>query len=239
MPAPYPLIVIPPGSFENMFDFPAINMAAAHNMFIQGVNAMAAHAPLVEGDKVAPFVFFSLTVLETIHHHHRLEETVYFDMLEKNLGPGYLAATKEQHDTFVPQIEETESWLQEVRDGKQVYDGTKMLSYIGAFSEKMIEHLNQEVEKLDRDVLRQHFTEKELKDIDTAFMKVALKDINFYTSLPFAAVCADPATPWFPPLPTPLKWATRFWFSRRHRDAWQFGPMDLAGNPKALPSISA
>ena len=36
----------------------------------------------------------------------------------------------------------------------------------------------------------------------------------------------------FPPLPLPIKWATQLWFSRRHKEAWEFGPVDLYGNPR-------
>ncbi|KAJ7182325.1 hypothetical protein C8R43DRAFT_940482 [Mycena crocata] len=36
----------------------------------------------------------------------------------------------------------------------------------------------------------------------------------------------------FPPFPAPLKWATRWWFARKHSEAWQFGPLDLYGRPR-------
>ncbi|KAJ7501884.1 hypothetical protein B0H11DRAFT_2224247 [Mycena galericulata] len=75
-------------------------------------------------------------------------------------------------------------------------------------------------------------------------------------ALPLSVVCGNPATPWFvlflflflflkplelpehhppsfPPFPLPLKWATRWWFARRHSAAWEFGPLDLYGNPRA------
>ncbi|KAF9522453.1 hypothetical protein CPB83DRAFT_111627 [Crepidotus variabilis] len=236
MPAPYPLLEMPPGNFSNPFDFPAINMAAAHNMFIQGINAMAAHAFYVKDERIQPFVLFCLTVLEIVHHHHRLEETFYFDALEKNLGEGYLTESKEEHATFVPQIEATESWLKEIRDGKATYDGSALLTQINSWSDDMIHHLNHEVERLNRDNIKERFNENELKAIDNQFMKHALKDVNLYTSLPISVVCGNPVTPWFPPLPLPLKWATRYWFSRRHREAWEFGPVGWDGKPKALPS---
>ncbi|KAF9525795.1 hypothetical protein CPB83DRAFT_858899 [Crepidotus variabilis] len=236
MPAPFPLLDMPSGDRNNVFDFVAIHMAAAHNLFIQGVNAMVAHAPHVEGDKVQPFVIFAISSLEGIHRHHHHEETYYFEALETKLGKGYLDSTKEQHDTFVPQIDELEVWLRGVRDGTHVYDAKKMLSYIDAFADKMFEHLNEEVEKLDRETIRKHFTEQELKAIDAEFMKRATSGVDLYTALPLATICANPATPWFPAIPTPLKWANRIWFSRRYQESWEFGPLDLYGQPKALLS---
>lgn len=41
------------------------------------------------------------------------------------------------------------------------------------------------------------FTEKELKEIDTGFMKLALAKIDFSTTLPLSVVCGNPATPWY------------------------------------------
>ncbi|KAH8103798.1 hypothetical protein BXZ70DRAFT_663512 [Cristinia sonorae] len=236
MPAPYPLLKLPPGDFSNMFDFPAINMAAAHNMFIQSVNAMYAHAAYVKDDQIEPFITFCLTAMSVIHHHHRVEETFYFSALEEKLGKGYLDESSEEHAQFVPQMEVAEKWLEDVRDGKEVYNGEKLMRLINTFADKMIEHLTHEVEKLDRTKIRECFTEKELKDIDSQFMKIAFQEVNMYTQLPISVVCGNPETPWFPPFPTPLKWAIRYWFVRRYRAAWEFGPLDIDGKPKGLPT---
>jgi len=238
MHAPYPLIEMPPGDFSDTFDFQAIHMAAAHNMFIQGVNAMVAHAPHIKPEKVKSFTFFCLSVLDLIHHHHKLEETFYFAALEEGLGEGALSGSQEEHSHFVPQIEKTEAWLKTVYDGREQYDSQALLEHINSFADAMVEHLNHEPLVLDRHKLRENFAEKQLQDIDREFMKHALDGINFYTTLPIVIVCGNPATPWFPPLPLPLKWATRWWFSRRHQDAWEFGPLDLAGKPKQLPIIA-
>lgn len=73
---------MPPGDFKNMFDFQAMwgfssvenanmthwmeafsNMAAAHNMFVQGVNAIVHHGPTVTPDKVQPFMLFCVTLV--------------------------------------------------------------------------------------------------------------------------------------------------------------------------------
>lgn len=105
--------------------------------------------------------------------------------------------------------------------------------------------------------MRAAFTEKELKAVDAAFMKLVLQKIEFATTLPLSVVCGNPATPWyvgtfphqyksshtgptmqFPPFPLPLKWATRWWFARKYSAAWEFGPLDLYGNPRALDKAS-
>ncbi|KAJ7223047.1 hypothetical protein GGX14DRAFT_387422 [Mycena pura] len=232
MPAPYPLLDMPPGDFKNWFDYQAINMAAAHNSFIQGINSIVSHAPTVSGDKVEPFLVFSLAVvriqtpiraqltwskLAGIGRHHDMEEDFYFPELEKKLGKGALAPSVEQHHAFVPQLTQLKEYLEEIKAGKQTYDGPLLVEKIHSFSDIMINHLNEEIPALESSRMRAVFTEQELQELDSAFMKRAMGKIDFYTSLPLSVVCGNPATPWFPPFPTPLKWATRWWFSRRTR----------------------
>jgi hypothetical protein len=45
--------------------------------------------------------------------------------------------------------------------------------------------------------MRAAFTEKELKAVDAAFMKLVLQKIEFATTLPLSVVCGNPATPWY------------------------------------------
>ncbi|KAJ7813978.1 hypothetical protein B0H13DRAFT_1925058, partial [Mycena leptocephala] len=112
-----------------------------------------------------------------------------------------------QHKEFVPQLIELKDFLEAVKSEARVLESSRMLAA---------------------------FTEKDLKDIDAAFMKLALQKIEFVTTLPLSVVCGNPATPWFPLFPLPLKWATRRWFARKYNAAWEFGPLDLHGNPRAL-----
>ncbi|KAJ6462274.1 hypothetical protein C8R47DRAFT_1240208 [Mycena vitilis] len=273
MPAPYPLLDMPPGDFTDMYDYQAMcgpqipsyfssandlfsscsNMAAAHNTFIQGVNAVVAHAPFVPAEKVQPFMVFCLALVRTsstsvyslaptppqvdnIHHHHDMEETFLFPALEAKLGAGALSHNVAQHAEFMPQLLELRTHLQAVQKGETAYDGVALVRMIHAFGDTMVEHLNDEIPSLGSARMREVFTEQELKDIDSAFMKKALEKIEFATTLPLSVVCGNPATPWFPPFPLPLKWATRWWFARKYSEAWEFGPLDLYGKPRVLPS---
>ncbi|KAJ6520972.1 hypothetical protein DFH09DRAFT_1193344 [Mycena vulgaris] len=154
MPAPYPLIEMPPGDFTNMFDLSRPSHAAAtgyqkhgaaHNTFIQGINAMVAHAPSVPPERVQPFMVFSLAVVENIHHPHDLEETFLFPEMEKKLGAGALSHNVTQHREFVPQLLELK------------------------------EYLEGEISSLESSRMRVVFTEQELRDMDAAFMKRALQ----------------------------------------------------------------
>ncbi|KAJ7122164.1 hypothetical protein C8R44DRAFT_568814, partial [Mycena epipterygia] len=117
-------------------------MAAAHNAFIQGINAMVAHAPTVTPDKVQPFMIFSLAVVDNIHHHHDLEETFLFPEMEKKLGKGALSQNIAQHRDFVPQLLELKAYLEAVKSGEASYDGARLVQMIHAFGDTMVKHLN-------------------------------------------------------------------------------------------------
>ncbi|KIL69065.1 hypothetical protein M378DRAFT_763834 [Amanita muscaria Koide BX008] len=208
------------------------NMAAVHNNILRGINAIAKHAATVEGDKIKPFLVFALTVFSTFHHHHHMEETFAFPKYEEKLGKGTFTVNYEQHEKFVPQVEQLVHYLKEVQEGKKEYDGKHIVDTIESFSDAMIQHLNEEIATLDAGRMRAAFTAKELKDIDAELLKIILATTDFYTNLPMALVCQDPDTAWFPPLPYLIKLATRWWFYRRYKESWEFGPVDLYGNPR-------
>jgi len=208
-------------------------MAAAHNTFIQGINAIIHHAPTVPADKVQPFMVFCLALLDNVHHHHSLEETFYFPAMEEKLGKGALDANVEQHKEFMPGLEAFEEWCKKVQKGEVLYDAKVFLGLVEAFADIMVAHMNSEIPTLDRNIMQEKFTIAELKAIDSEFMKRALATVDFYKTLPLSVVCANPSTPWFPPFPAPLKWATKWWFARRYSEAWNFGPLDLSGKAKA------
>ncbi|TFK31524.1 hypothetical protein BDQ12DRAFT_693997 [Crucibulum laeve] len=184
-------------------------MTAVHNTFIHGINSIAYHASRVSGEKVKPFVFFCLVIIEHLHHHHSIEEAFLFPALEGKLGEGTLSKNVEQHGDFVPQMEEFEVYLKDVRSGKLAYDGKDLVARMQTFTDEMVEHMSDEIKTLDAGRMRTAFTEKQLKDIDAGLMKIALKSVNFYTTMPFTVICRNPETPWFPTFPAPLKWATR------------------------------
>jgi hemerythrin-like domain-containing protein len=80
--------------------------------------------------------------LDTIHHHHSLEETFYFSALEEKLGQGTLSGNVEQHKEFIPGLEALEEWCKRVQNGEAKYDDKVFLAMVEAFSDTMITHLN-------------------------------------------------------------------------------------------------
>ena len=105
-------------------------------------------------------------------------------------------------------MEEFEKWLKTVHDGHVEYDSKVLLEYLDSFADPLVEHMNhvscnlnvtkfaKEPNVLDRNKLRETFTEKQLKDIDAEFLKLGLANIDYHTTLPITLVCGNPATPW-------------------------------------------
>ena len=80
--------------------------------------------------------------LETIHHHHTIEETFYFPAMEEKLGKGTLSRNIEEHEEFVPKMEALEEWCKKVEKGEVVYDGKVFLGMVEAFADTLFAHMN-------------------------------------------------------------------------------------------------
>ena len=79
--------------------------------------------------------------IETIHHHHTLEETFYFSAMEEKLGKGALSGNIEEHEEFVPKLEALDEWCKKVQKGEVVYDGKVFLGMVEAFADTMVAHM--------------------------------------------------------------------------------------------------
>ncbi|TFL03953.1 hypothetical protein BDV98DRAFT_590822 [Pterulicium gracile] len=227
MPAPYPFVhafLYPPGSYHEPCEHQAINMAAARNAFVQGINAIVHHAPNITLEKVNPFMTFCLAVFKSIHHHHAGEEAVFFPEIEAKLGKGAVSDNIDEHHLFVSQLAEFEDYLGRSKAGKGPYDAGVVLEKLNSFTD--------EVETLDPARLRAAFTARELKVIGDKVFKAAMSDVDYHIVMPLVMVSLNPATPWFPPIPLPMRWAIRFYFSWKHADAWEFGAVDFRGRPR-------
>ncbi|KAF8798468.1 hypothetical protein BYT27DRAFT_7264634 [Phlegmacium glaucopus] len=208
MPAPYPLLDMPPGNFTNKFDF----WPSAHNTFVQGINAIAHHAPTVNEDKQYP--------PSSLYRRNLLFPRIGRKTRQRH--------SQREHKGFLPGVEALEEWCKK----EEAYDANVLLGLVDAFGDAMIAHLASEISTLDHDAIQAKFTIAELDAIEAEFKTRALGLLDIYTTLPMSLVCASPNALWFPAFPTPLKWATRWWYPKKHSEAWEFGPMDFSGKER-------
>ncbi|KAJ7455306.1 hypothetical protein B0H11DRAFT_2244592 [Mycena galericulata] len=233
MPFPYPMIPRPAGNWDDPFDHQAIEMAISHNMFIRGLNAINAQAEGIREDQVEPFAFFCISFFEMVHHHHRIEETFLFPFYEQKLGPNSMDGNIEQHHAFIDGLLDLETYFKEVHAGTASYKGVVVIEKLNVFADALVLHLSEEIPTLESSRLRAVFTAQDFKDMEAALVKIILRDVSLFTSVPMGLICHDKSSaPYFPPLPKPLLWAVQYGFSWRHNAAWNFAPCDFQGKLK-------
>ncbi|KAJ7104009.1 hypothetical protein B0H15DRAFT_808068 [Mycena belliarum] len=233
MPFPYPLIARPPGDWQDPFDNQAIEMSVSHNMFIRGLNALHAQAPGIRPEQVKAFAFFAISFFEMVETHHNIEETYLFPFYDAKLGAGAMAGNVAEHASFMPAFAALHAHLKSVHAGAAPYDGAAVAAQLAGFADALVAHLTAEIPTLAAARLRAVFTRAELKAMEDELVKVIMKDISLWTTLPMGLLCHDKSTaPYFPPMPAPILWAVQYGFSWRHRDAWEFAPCDVYGRLK-------
>ncbi|GLB40033.1 putative hemerythrin HHE cation binding domain [Lyophyllum shimeji] len=233
MPPPYAVIQTPPGSWDDIFDRQAIEMAISHNMFIRGLNAIYFHAPNVREGQVQAFAFFCNSLLGLIHHHHHMEEEIIFPLYEEKLGAGAMEHNVQDHHAFKAGLEDLETYIQDIRAGRATYDGKLVTEKLDAFADGLVQHLNDELPTLESSKLRAKFSKKDLEGLAASLEKRIMKEVSLTESLPPGLVLHDRTTaPQFPPLPKPILWLTKYGLYHIHSDAWAFGPCDVHGTLK-------
>ncbi|KAJ6576657.1 hypothetical protein DFH09DRAFT_365617 [Mycena vulgaris] len=233
MPFPYPLIARPAGDWKDPFDNQAIEMSISHNMFLRGINAIHAQAEGIREDQAKSFAFFCASFFQMVHHHHHIEETYVFPIYDQKLGAHAMDNNVEQHHAFMDGLNDLENYVKAVHAGTASYKGATVIQKLEGFADALVQHLHDEIPTLESSRLRAVFTEKDLQDIEAGIIKIILKDVSLFTTLPMGLICHDKSTaPYFPPLPKPLLLAVQYGFSWRYNDAWQFGPCDIYGKLK-------
>ncbi|KAJ7761941.1 hypothetical protein DFH07DRAFT_771253 [Mycena maculata] len=209
-------------------------MAISHNMFIRGLNAIHAQAEGIQEEQVKGFSFFCISYFEMVHHHHQIEETYLFPIYDKKLGAHAMDNNVEQHHAFMDGLLDAETYFKEVHAGTASYSGATVTTKLNSFADALVLHLTEEIPTLDSNRLRAAFTKQDLKDMEDGIIKIILKDVSLFTTVPIGLICHDKATAsYFPPLPKPLLWAVQYGFSWRYNAAWSFGPCDIYGKLKS------
>lgn len=122
-------------------------MALAHNVLIRTLNCIYLQAPNVKLEKdIADFIIFMNSWAIAIREHHANEEELFFPWLEEYIGEkDYLHKNVEQHHAFAPGLQEFSDYVTALKEGKEKYDSTKILSIIDSFGAILSEHLKDEI----------------------------------------------------------------------------------------------
>jgi hemerythrin-like domain-containing protein len=122
-------------------------MALVHNVFIRTLNCIYLQALNVKEEKDASdFIIFAHSWVIMLHEHHGNEEKFYFPWLEADIGTtGAMEKNIQQHHAFESGLSAFEAYVVAVKDGKEKYDGAKIVALIDAFGSILTTHLTEEI----------------------------------------------------------------------------------------------
>ncbi|KAI4933525.1 uncharacterized protein J4E92_003192 [Alternaria infectoria] len=224
----------------------ATEMANVHNVLLRALNSVYHQAPFIQlpGD-VADLMLYVTAWADTVHHHHSLEEAMFFPKIEqiaREAGidgwEGIMGGNVDQHHEFEPKIAGLVKWAEEVRAGERTYDAAELKRLIDEFAPILTQHLHDEIDTLIRlekcDGLKVMEAMKEVAD-------EGAKTADPNLVIPLVLGCVDRSYPGsgnFPPVPFFIPYLNAYWFARKHKGAWRFNPSDHWGNPRPLQFLS-
>jgi len=147
-------------------------MTHAHNLLLRGLNAIIQQGPHVP-DSTSPnyrekdvrdFLTYVHIWIETVHHHHWVEETYIFPEMEKSSGkPGLMDEPQHQHELFQEGLNSLKEYTSSTKPDEYRWEdsnGNGMKKIIDSFSKHLTDHLYAEIEVF-----------LGLKDLDSAQFK--------------------------------------------------------------------
>lgn len=127
----------------------ATEMALVHNLLIRGLNAIYLQAPHVQASDERAFLNHAWCWYTNVHVHHSGEESYLFPLLEDMAGiKGVMDVNVEQHHLFEGGVQIMSQYIRNCLDGKEAYDGKKLVSLIDDFGHILAGHLADEIPTL-------------------------------------------------------------------------------------------
>lgn len=221
-------------------------MALIHNTAIRALNSSYNHAitvsPHVNSKRVADFLVFNKAIYTFLSQHHAVEEDYLFPAIEQHISrPGAMDANFFGHDAF---MEAFQAWGAYINDPATLdnYSGTDMRNLISAFAPSLIQHLHDEIPTISALAAEPRCDSAVLLKIWQKAQEISTQDSNVHIEGPWIMGCQDrffeidgiAELGGWPPVPAPMRFVAKKWFSRRHKGAWEFCPSDFEGRRRIL-----
>ncbi|KAJ4336704.1 hypothetical protein N0V95_008542 [Ascochyta clinopodiicola] len=161
--SPFPLLLIPgtsgaPTTSNAGLLSICVEMANVHNLLLRGLNAIYLQGPYVKDvEDVADFMLYIKAWADTVHHHHKGEEKLFFpyaDDLAKSAGlcededESPMHGNVEQHRAFEAGLAEMTQYVEDVREDAKVYKWEELKGLIDGYANILTTHLHDEIESL-------------------------------------------------------------------------------------------
>jgi hemerythrin-like domain-containing protein len=136
----------------------SVAIEMVHNVLLRALNAIYHQAPFVQlPSDVADFMLYVTAWADTVHHHHSLEESMFFPKMEaiaREAGianwEGMMGGNVEQHHEFEPKIAGLVKWAEKVAAGQETYEAAELKKLIDDFAPVLTQHLHDEIDTLIR-----------------------------------------------------------------------------------------
>lgn len=141
-------------------------MALTHNTIFRALNAIYTQAIFVTAgsQEAADLLIYCTIVFDFIHHHHILEETLYFPEIDNAVGvPGLMDSSLEEHRKLDEGLESFRKFAETTR--KDQYSGEKLRGILDSFAADFEAHMHAEIavilnlhDKIDSESLKRIYT---------------------------------------------------------------------------------
>ena len=215
-------------------------------MILRGLNSIVQQAtyipdaskPEYNKEDVCDLLYYIHSWIKTLEHHHQIEETTFFPLVEKAMGvEDLMDELEEQHEEFQDGLIALKSYVEKVARKPSFYRWITIKTLIESFAPALVHNLFDEIDfllsmdKFDGERLRHCWLEAE---------KVATKvedQDTLYEIFPFVLGNCDRTYEGgnnFPIIPKALRYAIKHWYANKHRGAWRFNCCDFHGRPVPL-----
>lgn len=153
-------------------------MAQIHNTILRGINSIYNQAGHIKPGTAdcEDFIFYNRCVYDFLHHHHRMEEEIFFPSLREVTGdPAFCDVLTKEHDVFDAGAEKWKEYIYTVRP--EEYDGLKLKALIEGFGLALHDHLVAEIAWL---LSMSKYDSNACKKAFMATDKKASADASFY-----------------------------------------------------------
>ncbi|KAL3959670.1 hypothetical protein ACCO45_004787 [Purpureocillium lilacinum] len=219
-----PLALIPTPTFltnkTDMWTEGASHMCNLHNAIFRGYNSMYLQAPHVRDADKADFLGYCRTWSKFVRTHADKEEGELFPDAERLLKDEVFKHTHEEHDAFIPALNEFHEYLESVKATPSQLSTARMLELMAAFEKPFEEHFRRFDAWGRRSVLTGGVT-------DVSMFFLFNLDRGYEGGL-----WSD-----WPEVPAALRWALTRTLGGWHSGWWRFASCDADGRPRELYAL--
>jgi len=198
-------------------------MSNVHLIVYANFRTQYERAPTIPKSDYTNWLFYCVEGVRFTKDHHKLEENIYFPGLEKKL-PKEMHTNVEEHQSFERPLKDLWEYLISAQASLQ-YSPQEHRRLLGLLVDPMFVHLDHEMDTLDPELLRAHFTEKDLEDIN-APVSAHIQTYPPTVFLPFVLGHVErPVGDVWPPFPPLVRYFLAPWvFYWKNRGPWKYCP---------------